>query len=71
MEYHLYMLLFQSDICVINGACYPETSSECSPASTPTSSSDSNKLWVVGVVIGAMLFLIILILLIKWWGKTR
>ena len=60
----------RSDICVINGACYPETSSECSPASTPTSSSDSFKLWVVGAVISAMLFLIILILLIKWCGKT-
>jgi hypothetical protein len=29
------------------------------------------KLWVVGAVISAMLFLIILILLIKWLTKTR
>ncbi|VDI05978.1 Hypothetical predicted protein [Mytilus galloprovincialis] len=60
----------RSDVCVLNGACYAESSSQCN-VSSDTTDSDTFKLWIIGVVISVLLVLIIFILVIKWCGKKK
>jgi len=54
-------------VCVINGVCYADTSSQCS---THTDSTD-NKLWIIGLVIGLLLGVIIVLMLIKYCKKAK
>ncbi|XP_076077906.1 von Willebrand factor D and EGF domain-containing protein-like [Mytilus galloprovincialis] len=60
----------RSDVCVLNGACYVESSSQCN-VSSDTTDSDTFKLWIIGVVISVLLVLIIFILVIKWCGNKK
>ena len=55
----------QDNICVVNGKCFDLTSSEClSHTSMKPTEKTSDKLWIIGAVLGGLAVLIVVVLLV-------